>query len=252
VVSGNTETSPRVIDLLLKALAAAVPERVIGQSHCAACTGIFAGEDPNEERSRSLRRKYVSMIDVHAGGMGARPDKDGINAIRVHVGNTGAQPVELIERQYPLTIEEWTIVPDSGGAGRWRGGCTTRRAYRIHYEEATATVIAERGRVAPEGVFGGKAGALFQCRIDRADGGVEMLPAKGEQAVLGAGDRIAIQPAGSGGYGDPLERPVERVLADVLDGYVSPAAAEAEYGIVVRDGAVDALATQRRLGDKAR
>src|SRR5207248_388254 len=139
-------------------------------------------------------------------------------------------PVELIERQYPLTIEEWTIVPDSGGAGRWRGGCTTRRAYRIHYEEATATVIAERGRVAPEGVFGGKAGALFQCRIDRAAGGVEMLPAKGEQAVLAAGDRIAIQPAGSGGYGDPLERPVERVLADVLDGYVSPAAAEAEYG----------------------
>jgi N-methylhydantoinase B len=253
VVSGNTETSPRVIDLLLKALAKAVPERVIGQSHCAACSGIFAGDDPNEERSRSLRRKYVTMIDVHAGGMGARPDKDGINAIRVHVGNTGAQPIELIERQYPLTIEEWSIAPDTGGAGRWRGGCAAKRAYRILYEEATCTVIAERGRVAPDGVFGGKAGALFVCRIDRADGTVEHLPAKGQQAVLAQHDLIAIQPAGSGGYGDPFERPAERVLADVLDGYVSAEAAKSLYGVVVANGRIDAAATDRlRAGTPAR
>jgi N-methylhydantoinase B len=245
VVSGNTETSPRVIDLLLKAMAPALPGRVIGQSHCAACTGIFAGDDPDEGRARSLRRRYVSMIDVHAGGMGARPDKDGINAIRVHVGNTGAQPVELIERQYPLTIEEWTIVADSGGAGRWRGGCTTRRAYRMHYEEATATVIAERGRVVPDGVFGGKPGALFQCRIDRSGGGVDLLPAKGEQALLARGDRVAIQPAGSGGYGDPLTRPAELVLADVVDGYVSTEQAAAQYGVVIKDGGVDAAATDK-------
>jgi N-methylhydantoinase B len=250
VVSGNTETSPRVIDLLLKALAGAVPQRVIGQSHCAACSGIFAGEDPNEARARSLRRSYVTMIDVHAGGLGARPDKDGVNAIRVHVGNTGAQPVELIERQYPLTIEEWTIVPDSGGAGTWRGGCAARRSYRIHYEEATCTVIAERGRVAPHGVFGGRPGALFQCRIDRADGAVDHLPAKGEQAVLAAGDRVAIQPAGSGGYGDPLKRPAERVLDDVLDGYVSAASAEADYGVVIRDGALDMAATRRLRAER--
>jgi N-methylhydantoinase B len=253
VVSGNTETSPRVIDLLLKALAKAVPERVIGMSHCAACSGIFAGDDPNEERSRSLRRKYVTMIDVHAGGMGARPDKDGINAIRVHVGNTGAQPIELIERQYPLTIEEWSIAPDTGGAGRWRGGCAAKRAYRILYEEATCTVIAERGRVAPDGIFGGKAGALFQCRIDRADGTVEHLPAKGQQAVLAQRDLIAIQPAGSGGYGDPFERPAELVLADVLDGYVSPEAAKSLYGVVVANGKIDAAATDRlRAGTPGR
>ncbi len=245
VVSGNTETSPRVIDLLLKALAKAVPERVIGQSHCAACSGIFAGDDPDEERSRSLRRKYVTTIDVHAGGMGARPDKDGINAIRVHVGNTGAQPIELIERQFPLTITEWSIAPDTGGAGRWRGGCAARRTYRVLFEEATCTVIAERGRVVPDGAFGGKPGALFQCRIDRAAGPVENLPAKGEQAVLAKGDCITIQPAGSGGYGDPFTRPAELVLADVLDGYVSAEAAKSLYGVVVVAGKIDAAATER-------
>ncbi len=245
VVSGNTETSPRVIDLLLKALAQGVPDRVIAQSHCAACSGIFSGDDPDEERSRSLRRRYVTMLDVHAGGMGARPDKDGINAIRVHVGNTGAQPIELIERQYPLTVEEWSIVPDTGGAGRWRGGCATKRTYHVLFDEATCTVIAERGRVAPDGLFSGKAGALFQSRIDRGKGGREYLPAKGQQAVLHKGDRIAIQPAGSGGYGDPFERSPDLVLADVLDGYVSAESARSLYGVVIVDGRIDAAATNQ-------
>ncbi|HTZ76516.1 MAG TPA: hydantoinase B/oxoprolinase family protein [Stellaceae bacterium] len=248
VVSGNTETSPRVIDLLLRALAQAVPERVIGQSHCAACSGIFSGEDPDNERSHALRRRYVSFIDVHAGGMGARSDKDGVNAIRVYVGNTGATPVELIEHTTPLRLEEWAIVPDTGGPGRWRGGLAARRTYRVLYEEATCTVIAERGRVAPAGVLGGKAGTCFVSIVEHADGRRESLPAKGKQAVLGAGDRVSIQPAGAGGYGDPLQRPAELVLEDVVNGYVSAAAAEASYGVVIaKDGrSLDAAATARR------
>ncbi len=248
VVSGNTETSPRVIDLLLRALVQAVPERVIGQSHCAACSGIFSGEDPDDDRSRSLRRRYVSFIDVHAGGMGARPDKDGVNAIRVYVGNTGATPIELIEHTTPLTVEEWSIVPDTGGPGRWRGGCSTRRAYRVLYEEATCTVIAERGRVAPAGVLGGEAGTCFASTVQRRDGRREILPAKGKQAVLAAGDLVTIQPAGAGGYGSPLERPAELVLEDVVNGYITAGAAEASYGVVMAtDGrSVDAAATARR------
>jgi N-methylhydantoinase B len=245
VVSGNTETSPRVIDLLLKALAPAVPQRVIGQSHCAACSGIFSGNDPDEQRSRSLHRKYVTMLDVHAGGLGARPDKDGINAIRVHVGNTGTQSIELIERQFPLRVEEWSIAPDTGGAGRWRGGCAAKRVYRVLFEEATCTVIGERGRVAPDGVFGGLPGALFEGRIERAGGGVETMPSKGDQMVLSKGDRVTVRPAGSGGYGDPHERPPELILADVLDGYISADAARALYGVAVVGEQVDRTATHR-------
>jgi N-methylhydantoinase B len=245
VVSGNTETSPRVIDMLLKALAPAMPQRVLGQSHCAACSGIFSGADPDAARAHAQRRKFVTMIDIHAGGLGARPDKDGVNAIRVHVGNTGSQSVELIEHGTPLTVEEWAIVPDNGGAGCWRGGAASRRTYRVGYDEATLTVIGERGRVAPEGLFGGLAGGLMQAVIRRPDGSVEHLPAKGQHVVTHRGDRVTIQPAGSGGYGPPLDRPPERVLADVLDGYVGAAAARELYGVVLTaDGrAVDQPAT---------
>ena len=245
VVSGNTETSPRVIDMLLTALAPAVPKRVVAQSHDAACSGIFGGADPVEDRVRAMRRRYVGQIDPHAGGFGARPDKDGINAIRVLVGNAGIQSVEQIEHNVPLTIEKWEIVIDTGGAGRFRGGCTTERIYRVEFDEATFTAIAERGRVAPKGLFGGKEGALFQSSVTRKDGSVDRLPAKGAFVVVRKGDRAALQPAGSGGYGDPLARDPRRVLDDVLDGYVSNAAARESYGVVLTaDGRkVDAGAT---------
>ncbi|MEJ0070442.1 MAG: hydantoinase B/oxoprolinase family protein [Pseudomonadota bacterium] len=252
VVSGNTETSPRVIDMLLKALAPAMPQRVLGQSHCAACTGILSGEDPDAQRAQSQRRKFVTMIDIHAGGLGARPDKDGVNAIRVHVGNTGSQSVELIEHGTPLVVEEWAIAQDNGGPGRWRGGSAARRTYRVGYDEATLTVIGERGRVAPEGLFGGLDGGVMVASIRHSDGSVEHLPAKGQHVVAHQGDRVTIQPAGSGGYGAPLEREPERVLADLLDGYISAAAARDAYGVVLTaDGRdVDPAATaelRRRL-----
>ncbi|RWL61094.1 hydantoinase B/oxoprolinase family protein [Mesorhizobium sp.] len=145
VVSGNTETSPRVIDLLLSALSKAVPERVIGQSNCAACAGVFSGNDPDEARVARTGRKLASFIDVHGGGMGARYRKDGVSAIRVYVGNAGAQSVEAIEQTYPLRIQEWSLVPDSGGAGRQRGGLAARRVYEVLYDEATFTVSGGYG-----------------------------------------------------------------------------------------------------------
>lgn len=244
VVSGNTETSPRIIDLLLRTLSSALPDRVIAQSNCAACCGIFSGDDPDLDRRKAMRRTYVSTIDVHAGGMGARPDKDGVSAIRVLVGNAGAQPVELIEHNSPLTIEEWTLVPDTGGAGRWRGGCAARRTYRVGFEQATCTVIAERGRVAPKGLFSGLAGATFNSSIERRNGETKTLRAKSEQEIIARGDRVRIQPAGGGGYGDPLERPAQDVWSDVLDGYVSAESAERDYGVIVSAGRLDPGATE--------
>ena len=247
VVSGNTETSPRVIDMLLTALAPAVPNRVVAQSHDAACTGIFGGPDPVASRVKAMRRTHVSQLDIHAGGFGARPDKDGINAIRVLVGNTGSQSVEQIEHNTPLTIEKWEIMADTGGAGRFRGGAASQRLYRVEYEESTLTVIAERGRVAPKGLFGGGEGALFQSSVTHPDGSVDKLGAKGAFLVVHKGDKVAITPAGSGGYGNPLEREPQRVLDDVRDGYISSAAASGSYGVVLTANgrAVDADATAK-------
>jgi len=231
VVGGNTETSPRVIDLLLQALSAAVPQRVIGQSNCAACTGVFSGRDPLVSRVQRTGKEFVSMVEPHGGGMGARADKDGISGIRVYVGNAGSLPVEYIEQTMPLTLEEWALVPDSGGAGRYRGGLAARRIYRVGFEEATFTVAGERARAEPQGYFGGLPGGLFDCTILRADGSRSVLPPKGTTEVLGQGDRVLIQPAGSGGYGDPKRRSADEVLRDVADGYITRKAAIEVYGI---------------------
>jgi N-methylhydantoinase B len=233
VVSGVTETSPRIIDMLLRTLSQAIPDRVVAQNNCAACTGVFSGTDPVEERSRAFRRKVVAMVDPNAGGFGARPDKDGISAIRVLVGNTGTQSTELTEHLIPLTIEKWELVPDSGGAGRWRGGLTTDRVYRVEYDEATLTVTAERGRVAPKGLFGGLEGARFKSTVTKPDGSVTEMPSKGSAALVRKGDKVLIRCAGSGGYGDPLEREPDRVLKDVIDGYITVKAARELYGVAL-------------------
>jgi N-methylhydantoinase B len=231
VVSGNTETSPRVIDLLLKALSKAVPARIVGQSNCAACSGVFGGPDPEADRVRRTGRSYVSMVEPHGGGMGARATRDGVNGIRVYVGNAGALPVEFIEQSMPLTVQEWALVQDSGGAGQFRGGLTARRTYRVEFDEATFTVAGERGQIAPEGYFGGRAGGLFECTIESADGSKRSVPAKGASEIVRRGDVVRLQPAGSGGYGDPRRRAPEAVRRDVLDGYISERAAREIYGI---------------------
>jgi N-methylhydantoinase B len=246
VVSGVTETSPRIIDMLLETLSKALPNRVVAQSNDAACSGIFSGVDPDERRSKSFGRQHVQHIDPHAGGYGARPMRDGVNAIRVLVGNAGITSIEQVEHFAPLTVESWRLVPDSGGAGRWRGGLTSERIYEVGFDEATLTVIAERGRVAPKGLFGGLEGGLFKASVIRSEGGTEDIPSKGPCVIVNRNDRVFIRPAGGGGYGDPAAREPERVLLDVMDGYVSKEAARDLYGVEVdtETWSIDRAATE--------
>lgn len=250
VVSGVTETSPRIIDMLLKAFSEAVPDRVVAQSNDAACSGIFSGVDPDDDRVRALRRRHVQHIDPHGGGYGARPMRDGVNAIRVLVGNAGITSVEQVENMVPVTVESWHLVPDSGGAGRWRGGLTSERVYRVGFEEATLTVIAERGLVSPKGLFGGLEGGTFKSSVARSSGEFEEIPSKGAYVVVNKDDVVRIRPAGSGGYGDPLEREPEKVLSDLRDGYISRSAATDLYGVVVdKDRGLDIPATLDRRAE---
>ncbi|MBL6459505.1 hydantoinase B/oxoprolinase family protein [Belnapia sp. T6] len=230
VVAGNTETSPRIIDMLLRALAPAVPKRVVGQSNGGANSGVFGGMDPDEARVARTRRRYVGTVEPHAGGMGARADKDGVNGVRVYVGNAGSTAVEITEQTTPLLVQEWSLVPDSGGAGEYRGGLTSRRVYRVGYEEATYTVCGERGIHPPLGQFGGLAGSMFHSEVRRGDGSVAKVPAKGSVEIVTKGDVVVLQPPGSGGYGDPHRRDRARLLEDLRDGYVTGAALS-DYGL---------------------
>ena len=220
----------RLADLLLLVMSQASPTRVIAGSHASASTAVFSAKDTDPRRTALLRGERTITVEVHAGGMGARPAKDGVNGIRMHGGNAMTMTVEYLELSTPVRVIAWEIVPDTGGAGRWRGGCATKRPYEILNDDTLVTFVGERAHVAPYGLFGGEPGQTASFEIQRADGPKQALSAKGPPFTLDAGDRLFIQTSGGGGYGDPAERESWRVRDDVLNGYVSAAAARRAYG----------------------
>jgi N-methylhydantoinase B len=151
--------------------------------------------------------------------------------------NASNIPVEAQEAAQPIVVEHFGFIPDSAGAGRFRGGAGIRRDLRFLADEGKLTNLSERQRFAPYGVFGGRPGALARTVID---------PGPDEEIVHGKQSRefaygavISFQQSGAGGYGDPLERDPARVLEDVMDDYVSVAAARADYGVVITGDGFD-------------
>jgi len=221
VVAGNHETATRVYDAVVQAIAEIDPELAFG-----------AGDgSSNVFNYRSLETGALNYTCM-GGGMGACPGRDGINAIRSGVGNTGLQPIERVEEDYEfVTVEEFSIVSDTGGPGRYRGGCTAKRVLR--FDDPTMVVTTgERAETQPFGLDGGGDGTSAVHRFSEPDGSEERLRSKATREVP-AGSLIRFQPAGGGGFGDPTERPPETVLDDVRNGYVGPEAAREEYCVVI-------------------
>jgi N-methylhydantoinase B len=174
--------------------------------------------------------RYVSYETIK-GGFGARPNKDGINCMASGISNTMNTPVEIMEMAFPLRIERYEVNADSGGAGRYRGGCGARRVWRL-LEDADATVALcmERMTSPPFGLLGGAAGAAAVVKLTTPDGVTRALPSKG---AFGAppGSVIDMVTPGSGGFGPVARRDRAAIGRDLLDGYVSAAAAQRDYGI---------------------
>jgi N-methylhydantoinase B len=228
----------RIVDLLLQALAQAIPDRVIAASaHWA--NPIFGGRDPRTGR----RFIYYEII---VGGSGARPHKDGAEAMCTSF-NLENIPCEVSEAHFPVLIEQLALVRDSGGPGRFRGGCALRKDVRMLGEDVRLTNLGERQRFVPPGLFGGKPGALGRTLRNPGTPGEEVLHAKGHYDIV-PGDVICFQTSGAGGYGNPFERDPWAVQRDVICGYVSRDAAEREYGVVLdpQTLALDEAATARR------
>lgn len=221
VVAGNHETTYRIYDVVVRAIAEIDPDLAFG-----------AGEGSTNVLNYTSRESEGINYTVMPGGMGALPDRDGIDAIRNGVGNTGIQPVERIEQDYSfVTVDELAIAEDTGGPGRHRGGCAARRVFTFA-EETEVILAAERATTGPYGLDGGRAGATAEYVHVDADGEAERIPSKATLTVE-PGAKILVQPAGGGGFGDPERREAERVLEDVLDGYVSVDTAREAYGVVV-------------------
>jgi N-methylhydantoinase B len=222
VVYANHEMSHRVADMVMAAMHQITPETVMAGSQGTSAVITFGGLDP-----RSGER-YVSYESLK-GGFGARPTKDGINAVASTVSNMMNTPIEILEMSFPLRVEEYALVPDSGGAGTWRGGLGARRVWRVLDHEAHAAVCCERSLTPPFGLGGGKAGGGMRLWLELPDGSVKRLNSKGAFRVP-PGGRIVMEAPGSGGFGPPGSRDPARLHDDLADGYISDEAAAHEYG----------------------
>jgi N-methylhydantoinase B len=224
VVYANHEISHRVADMVMGALAAFWPQQVMACSQGTSAILTLGGVDPRS------RRRYVSYETIK-GGFGARPTKDGINVIASGISNTMNTPVEVLELSFPLRVERYEITPDSGGGGRFRGGCGARRVWRLlEGADAVGSLCMERMTSPPFGLVGGKAGAAATVTLTTPDGATRQLPSKGAFNAP-AGSVIDMTVPGSGGYGASAERDPAAIGADLVDGYVSERGALQDYGI---------------------
>ncbi|RCG30628.1 hydantoinase B/oxoprolinase family protein [Sphaerisporangium album] len=214
-----------LIDMVAKALAPAMPDKVAGASHGDSMIVLLAGTDPR------TRRDYVSL-EATLGGWGAWDGSDGETALINNVnGSLKDIPVEVFETRYPFRISRYEIRPDSGGSGRFRGGNGVVREYTVLHD-CTVSLWFERSSTPAWGLFGGHDAAPPEIVINpgRPD---ERRILKCNGLRLAAGDVIRCMTGGGGGFGDPAERDAEAVRTDVLDGHVSAARAAELYAVSV-------------------
>ena len=224
VVYSNHEMSHRTADMVMGALSAFMPEQVMACSQGTSAVLTLGGVDP-----RSGAR-YVSYETIK-GGFGARPNKDGINVIASGISNTMNTPVEVLEMAFPVRVESYAIEPDSGGAGRYRGGNGARRVWRmLPGADAVGALCMERMTSPPFGLRGGAAGIPATVTVAAPGEAPRGLPSKGAFAAPGDAVIEMVTP-GSGGYGPVAERDPAAVGRDLLDGYVTPEAARRDYGV---------------------
>jgi N-methylhydantoinase B len=212
-VAARAHTCQRIIDVVLGALAQALPDRVIAAANGANTTAVFAGVDPRTD-------KPYLYLETLGGGMGARPTKDGKDGVQVHITNTSNLPVESIEQEYPLRVEEYALVEDSGGAGRHRGGMGLRRVLTPIGHECVFNGVGERFRHQPWGLAGGEPGASGQFLI-RDGQGERRLDDKPGEVRVGVDTRIVIETPGAGGLGAPATRDLSELERDVRSGKFS-------------------------------
>jgi N-methylhydantoinase B len=178
------------------------------------------------------------MREVLGGGSGGRPWADGSDTIHV-VPDSKNLPVEFTETRFPLRVEQLGLSPDSGGPGKRRGGLGYRKEVRV-LRDATFLSVADRSILSCWGLAGGRAGRPFRVTVDPGGPNERVLPGLVDDEVLAAGTLVRIDTTGGGGWGDPLEREIDRVALDVRQGKVSIESARADYGVVLTVDAPDA------------
>jgi len=193
VAGGNVETSQRIVDVLLRALAKALPDRIPAASSGTMNNLTIGGIDPRTSQP-------FAYYETTAGGMGARPDRDGVSGVHTHMTNSLNTPIEALEYAYPFRVKKYGYRRGSGGAGKYRGGDGLVREIELLCP-AQVTILSDRRRIAPYGLSGGASGACGRTTLT-VIGHAEELPSKGQRHVT-AGAVLRIESPGGGGWGSP-------------------------------------------------
>jgi N-methylhydantoinase B len=240
---GMVEVKYCVESAVMGALSQAIEGKVTGDikgggNHC-----YVGGPDPRTGET-------FIFYEYPAGGTGAFDGGDGSSAVRTFTESdiTTLQPVEAVEQKYPLRVERCELRVDSSGHGRWRGGLGLIREVRLLAPSAQLSVLAEKSLLPPYGVAGALAGAPNRFYVRRDGTVVEPSPVPGKVSAfpLVDADVVVMESSGGGGFGDPLERDLDLIAADLAEGVVSGPLAERVYGVVRADDRIDPLATVER------
>lgn len=198
-VAARNHVCQRIVDVVIGALAPAIPDRAVAAANGSNTSVVFSGTDPRNNRP------YV-YFETLGGGFGGRATKDGRDGVQVHITNTSNLPVEAIEMEYPLLVEEYGFVPDSAGPGRFRGGLGLRRVVRPVGHVCDFNGVGERFRHPPWGIFGGGPGATGRFFVRGDDGTVTPLASKTASHAVAPDQVLVAETPGAGGYGPPAER----------------------------------------------
>jgi N-methylhydantoinase B len=236
-LSNRLPTAVRFFDCITGALGQNAADLSMAAGYGTSPYLVYAGADESGD--------YFQMVELLFGGLPGRPADDGLD------GHSWwplfrTTPAEYMESYYPVVVERYAPVPDSGGAGLHRGGTGIDKAYRF-LAEGVIVINDDRAVLSPWGINGGRHGGRSAKTLTRADGAREELPSKVDALPVHPGDVLVFRTAGAGGWGDPLERPAAKVERDVRRRLVTARAARAEYGVVPGDAEATA-----RLRDELR
>ena len=199
------------------------PDRRIAAGHDAVPAIVFSGK--NKDRAGDF-----VYLETMGGGVGASAVADGADAVQVHMTNTSNLPVEALEHEYPLMVEEYGMVPDSGGAGRHRGGLALAREISATVDDITFSARSDGHVLAAPGAEGGADGGCARLVRNHGKNTAEVLPSKVSNLRMQAGESMRLETAGGGGFGPPSERAAASLAADLRSGKTSEPQAETDYG----------------------
>lgn len=234
----------RMIDLIIKALSPVLPERTTAGNSATLSFAAYSGIRPTGD--------YWVFLEVNEGAYGGRPRSDGPDCIDNLMANTRNNPIEDLGMHLPMVCDRYELRDDVlPGAGKYRGGIGVVKTQRL-LEGGTLTHESERHEDVPWGAFGGGEGQVGKVEIVARDGSVKPMPAKFSNVALEAGEAMAYYAPCGGGYGDPLDRPAQQVLDDVLDDFCTIEHARDAYGVVITAGLILDLAATEALRVKIR